>query len=76
MWEGIHSYYNIVTVIFNIHYVPGIMLTTAYTLSHLLLQKNWWRHYHLHFRNEKHKAESNAAFQILNNCNIFFKGFL
>lgn len=39
MWEGIHSYYNIVTAIFSIHYVPGIMLTTAYTLSHLLLQK-------------------------------------
>lgn len=39
MWEGLHSYYNIVTIIFNISYVPGIMLTTAYTLSHLLLKK-------------------------------------
>lgn len=39
MWEGICDYYNIVTIIFNIHYVPGIMLTTAYTLSHLLLKK-------------------------------------
>ena len=39
MWEGLHSYYNIVTIIFNISYVPGIMLTTSYTLSHLLLKK-------------------------------------
>lgn len=39
MWEGLQSYYNIVTIIFNISYVPGIMLTTAYTLSHLFLKK-------------------------------------
>lgn len=72
MWEGICDYYNIVTIIFNIHYVPGIMLTTAYTLSHLLLKKKKRRQCHHHFRNKKHKAERDAAFQNLKGCNIFF----
>ena len=74
MWEGLHSYYNIVTIIFNIPYVPGIMLTTAYTLSHLLLKKQIDGDIAISILEiKRHKAASDAAFQNLKDCNILYK---
>lgn len=45
----------------NTSYVPGIMRTSAYTLSHLILKINQKRHYYFHLRNEEHKAQSDPV---------------